>query len=129
MVEATALQLLPPPSWNASLRPPCKEANLVYGRGEATWGEARHHSPHLTSTAKYTTEALLDPQPNGPSSMLSLGKTSRGATLPTYRSMKKESLLQMNLSMKQKQTHRHREQICGCQRGGGWRRDGLGVWD
>ena len=23
----------------------------------------------------------------------------------------------MNLSMKQKQTHRHREQICGCQRG------------
>ena len=26
---------------------------------------------------------------------------------------------QMNLSMKQKQTHRHREQTCGCQRGGG----------
>ena len=25
----------------------------------------------------------------------------------------------MNLSMKQKQTHRHREQTCGCQ-GGGW---------
>ena len=30
----------------------------------------------------------------------------------------------MNLSMKQKQTHRHRELTCGCQRGGrvgtGW---------
>ena len=24
----------------------------------------------------------------------------------------------MNLSMKQKQTHRHREQTCGCQQGG-----------
>ena len=24
----------------------------------------------------------------------------------------------MNLSTKQKQTHRHREQTCGCQRGG-----------
>ena len=35
----------------------------------------------------------------------------------------------MNLSMKQKQTHRHREQICGCQDVGGWERDGLGVWD
>ena len=33
-------------------------------------------------------------------------------------------MTQMNLSMKQKQTHRYREQICGCQggsRGGeGW---------
>ena len=35
-------------------------------------------------------------------------------------------MTQMNLSMKQKQTHRHREQTCGCQ-GVGWR-DGLGVW-
>ena len=35
----------------------------------------------------------------------------------------------MNLSTKQKQTHRHREQTCGCQGGGGWARDGLGVWD
>ena len=25
----------------------------------------------------------------------------------------------MNLSMRQKQTQRHREQICGCQGGGG----------
>ena len=24
---------------------------------------------------------------------------------------------------------RHREQTCGCHRGGGWGRDGLGVWD
>ena len=29
----------------------------------------------------------------------------------------------MNLSTKQKQTHRHREQICGCEEGGGWGRD------
>ena len=33
----------------------------------------------------------------------------------------------MNLSMKQKQTQRRREQTCGCQ-GGGWGRDELGVW-
>ena len=38
-------------------------------------------------------------------------------------------MTQIDLSMKQKQTHRHREQTCGCQRGGGWGRDGLGVWD
>ena len=31
------------------------------------------------------------------------------------------------LSVKQKQTHRDREQTCGCQ--GGQGRDGLGVWD
>ena len=42
-------------------------------------------------------------------------------------------MAQMNLSMKQKQTHRHREQTCGCQGGwgmrdGGWGRDGLGIW-
>ena len=33
-------------------------------------------------------------------------------------------MTQMNLSIKQKQTHRHREQACGCQAGGevreGW---------
>ena len=34
----------------------------------------------------------------------------------------------MNLSMKQKQTHRHREQTCGCQEGGVWERDGVGGW-
>ena len=28
-----------------------------------------------------------------------------------------------------KQTHRHREQTCGCQGGGGWGRDGVGVLD
>ena len=33
----------------------------------------------------------------------------------------------MNLSTKQKQTHRHREQTCGCQVEAG--REGLGVWD
>ena len=33
----------------------------------------------------------------------------------------------MNISMKQKQTHR--EQTCGCQGGGGWEREGLGAWD
>ena len=26
----------------------------------------------------------------------------------------------MNLSTKQKQTHKHREQTCGCQEGGEW---------
>ena len=34
----------------------------------------------------------------------------------------------MNISTKQKQTHRRREQTCGCQGGGGWGRDGVGVW-
>ena len=34
----------------------------------------------------------------------------------------------MNLSTKQTQTHKHREQICGYQRGEVWGRDGLGVW-
>ena len=34
----------------------------------------------------------------------------------------------MNLSTKQKQTQRHREQTCGCQGEGGQGRDGLGVW-
>ena len=29
------------------------------------------------------------------------------------------NMVQINLSTKQKQTHRHREQICGCQKGGG----------
>ena len=33
----------------------------------------------------------------------------------------------MNLSVKQKQTHRHKKQTCGCQRGGGWGREGLGL--
>ena len=35
----------------------------------------------------------------------------------------------MNIPTKQKQSHRHREQTCGCQGKGGWRREGLGVWD
>ena len=35
-------------------------------------------------------------------------------------------MTQMNISVKQKQTHRRREQTC--QGGGGWERDGLGVW-
>ena len=39
-----------------------------------------------------------------------------------------QNMTQMNSSMKQKQTHRHREQICGCQEGGRGRA-GLGVWD
>ena len=38
-------------------------------------------------------------------------------------------MTQVNLSMKQKQTHRHREQICGCQGEGQWDREGWGVWD
>ena len=35
----------------------------------------------------------------------------------------------MNLPTKQKRIHRRREQTCGCQGGGGWVRDRLGVWD
>ena len=34
----------------------------------------------------------------------------------------------MNLSIKQKQTHRLKEQICGCQGGEGKEWDRLGVW-
>ena len=34
-------------------------------------------------------------------------------------------MTQMNISMKQKQTHRHREQTCGCQGGREWGREGL----
>ena len=36
-------------------------------------------------------------------------------------------MTQMNLSTKQKQTHRHREKTCGCQGGGEMWEDGLGV--
>ena len=39
-----------------------------------------------------------------------------------------ESKTQINLSMKQKQTHRYREQTCGCQGEGEWWRNGVGVW-
>ena len=35
----------------------------------------------------------------------------------------------MNIFTKQKQSHGHIEQICGCQEGGGWGKEGLGVWD
>ena len=35
----------------------------------------------------------------------------------------------MNLSIKQKQNHGHREQTGGCQGGGGWGRAGVGGWD
>ena len=38
-------------------------------------------------------------------------------------------MTQVNLPTKQKQTHRHREETCGCQEGGGWGREGQGVWD
>ena len=34
----------------------------------------------------------------------------------------------MNLSTEQKQTHRHKEQTCGCQGKRGRKWDGLGVW-
>ena len=30
--------------------------------------------------------------------------------------------------MRQKQTHRHREQTRGCQRGGRWGKDKVGAW-
>ena len=35
----------------------------------------------------------------------------------------------MNISMKQKQSHRHREQICHHQGSAELGREGLGVWD
>ena len=38
------------------------------------------------------------------------------------------NMTQMNLPTKQKQTHRHREQICGCQGEEGREWDGWGVW-
>ena len=34
----------------------------------------------------------------------------------------------MNLSTELKETHRHREQACGCQGGTGKEQDGLGFW-
>ena len=37
-------------------------------------------------------------------------------------------MAQMNLSTKQKLTHRHREQTCGCQGVWGGGKDGVGVW-
>ena len=38
-------------------------------------------------------------------------------------------MTQINLYVEQKQNHRHGEQTGGCQGGGGWERDGLGVGD
>ena len=38
-------------------------------------------------------------------------------------------MTQMNLSIKQKQNHGHREQTDGCQGRGGWGRDGAGDRD
>ena len=37
-------------------------------------------------------------------------------------------MTQRNLSMKQKQNHRYREQTGGCQGGGGWGREEVGGW-
>ena len=34
----------------------------------------------------------------------------------------------MNIYTKQKQTHGHRDQTSGRQEGGGWGKEGLGVW-
>ena len=39
-----------------------------------------------------------------------------------------ENMAQLNLSAKQRKTHRHRDQTCGCQGGEGKKRDGLGIW-
>ena len=39
-----------------------------------------------------------------------------------------QNMTQINLSTKQKQTHEHREQTCGCQGGGDWGRDGVRGW-
>ena len=39
-----------------------------------------------------------------------------------------QNMTQINLSTKQKQTHRRREQICGCQGGGGEGEGWTGSW-
>ena len=36
--------------------------------------------------------------------------------------------LKYDLAIRQKQTHWHRKQNCGCHGGGDWGRDGLRVW-
>ena len=41
----------------------------------------------------------------------------------------RKKMIQMNLFTKQKQAHRHRKQCYGYQRGKGWERDKLRVWD
>ena len=38
------------------------------------------------------------------------------------------NMAQMNLFMKEKQTHGHREHTCGCQGGGEWERHAVGGW-
>ena len=43
--------------------------------------------------------------------------------------MESKKIIQMSLFAKQKQTHRHRKQSYGYQRGKGGERDKLGVWD
>ena len=40
-----------------------------------------------------------------------------------------QNMTQMNLSVKQKQTHRHREQTVVAKGAGGRGTDGVGVWD
>ena len=37
-------------------------------------------------------------------------------------------MTQTNLFINQKQNHKQREQTGGCQGGGGWGREGVGVW-
>ena len=39
-----------------------------------------------------------------------------------------QNMTQMNFSVKQKWTQRHREQVCDCQGEGSCGRDGEGVW-
>ena len=41
--------------------------------------------------------------------------------------VKSKNIIQMNIYVKQKQTHRYRKQTCGYQRGEGWGRDKSGV--
>ena len=44
--------------------------------------------------------------------------------------MEYKKVIQMNLYIKRKQTHKHSKQTDGCQRGkGGVGRDKLGIWD
>ena len=61
------------------------------------------------------------------SEMKKVRKRKINTILYTY--MWNKNVAQMNLSMKQKQNHGHGEQTSSCQRGGDWRKDGVGGWD
>ena len=52
--------------------------------------------------------------------LFTVAKTWKQPTCPLT-----DEWIKKHLSMQQKQTHRHREEIFGCQGGGEWEREGL----